>query len=276
MDDTPKAPPIEATNYISGVNVVDFGDLRVARGKTRRPFRTCRHKSMAYDPNERRIYCNDCESDVEPFDAFMALVERQDRAIKHFERVKKEAEDARSANLHRIAAKKLEKTWRGKLLPCCPHCSRGITPADMEHHSCVGKTFEMKKREKAAITPRSMSVDELLDEMDAETPGFKDEVNSLKNSPDVQEALAELDGDHKPPLPTASVVYRDYCITHTPSANGEDPRFDWSWHHKNFNQDNIGKNVGDTRFGASANLKEAKREIDEQIEAITPRENVSE
>lgn len=158
MDEPTKTPPVEPQDYLSGVNVVDFGELRVARGMSRRPFRTCNHTSMVYDPRERRIYCEECESDVEPFDAFMAIVERYDSALKKYRKIKDDAIAARAHNLHRIAAKKLEKLWRGKqLLPCCPHCSRGLLPSDMENPRSTSRVFELRLREKADTKPPSKS-----------------------------------------------------------------------------------------------------------------------
>lgn len=65
---TEKSPPIEESSF-----VVDIGDYRVSRGLTRRPFSGCHHRSMVYDERERRVWCKDCESDVEAFDAFLKL-----------------------------------------------------------------------------------------------------------------------------------------------------------------------------------------------------------
>ena len=39
------------------------------------PLSSCRHRKMVYDERERRIWCSDCETEVEPFDAFMHLVQ---------------------------------------------------------------------------------------------------------------------------------------------------------------------------------------------------------
>src|SRR5690606_34525923 len=71
-----KRPPIEPLDYISGVKVVDIGDIRVARGMSRRPASSCKHHHLHYDTAERRIWCRDCETDVEAFDSFKMLVER--------------------------------------------------------------------------------------------------------------------------------------------------------------------------------------------------------
>jgi hypothetical protein len=65
--------PIEPLDYLYGVKVVDIGDARVKRGKSRRPIGTCPHKSMHYDQEERRVWCADCEATLEAFDAFRQI-----------------------------------------------------------------------------------------------------------------------------------------------------------------------------------------------------------
>ena len=44
-----KTPPIVEQEYLSGLKVVDIGDLRVARGMSRRPVSTCHHRPLVYD-----------------------------------------------------------------------------------------------------------------------------------------------------------------------------------------------------------------------------------
>lgn len=141
-----KVPPIEAKEFLSGVKVVDIGDYRVARGLSRRVPSTCAHNNMVYDSKERRIYCPDCENDVEAFDAFEAIVYGYNHALEKLKRFREEVATAYREALHRIAARSLDKTWRSKMLPCCPHCSRGLMPDDMIKPSLVSKEFEAAQR----------------------------------------------------------------------------------------------------------------------------------
>lgn len=146
--------PIDAQDYISGVNVVDIGDLRVMRGKTRRPHSACNHTALSYDSAERRIWCRDCETDVDAFDAFVSLVERFSAAKKRIDDDRAEVEAARAHSLRLIAAKEIEKAWRSKtMLPACPSCKSGLWPKDfvLGQFSLVGKTFaEMRKHKPPA------------------------------------------------------------------------------------------------------------------------------
>jgi len=146
-----RTPPIEPQEYLGGVTVVDFGDLRVARGLTRRPARICRHGGMRYDPRERRIWCPECETDVEPFDAFMALVEQFDVAQKRAKRMLAEAKEAQSHALISIAAKQMDQHFRRRnMVPACPHCSAGIWPEDVKRMGLVGKEYDGARRARAA------------------------------------------------------------------------------------------------------------------------------
>ena len=127
----PKRPPIEPRDYLHGINVVDIGDLRVARGKTRREHSACRHLRLNYDEEERRIYCSDCESDVEPFDAFMTVVHSWRAMTGKLEARRKSIEEAEQFTLISRAAKELDKVWRKRRqVPCCPSCTAGLLPED--------------------------------------------------------------------------------------------------------------------------------------------------
>lgn len=140
--------PIVPQDFISGVNVVDIGDIRVARGKTRRPFSTCRHARLVYDPLERRIWCEDCERDVEPFDAFALLVER----YAHIEMRHQALEKAATATLVSRAAKRLDDAFRKRnMVPLCPHCRHAIFPDDvMNGLGMISKELAQKRRDKEA------------------------------------------------------------------------------------------------------------------------------
>ena len=124
-----KTPPIEEQEWLTGPKVVDIGDIRVARGLSRRPVTMCRHRRLVYDLKERRIWCRDCENDVEAFDAFQIIVGQWWSAHDELDRQRREIDQAKEANLVRIAAKRMDDLWRRKnTAPACPHCSRGLLP----------------------------------------------------------------------------------------------------------------------------------------------------
>lgn len=124
--------PIEPQDYIYGVKVVQIEDLRVARGLTRRPLSSCAHKKLVYDHNERRIWCSDCESEVEAFDAFEGLVARLHGANAQLRRRSEELAEAEQFQARSRAAKVLDEAWRStKTAPLCPHCNTAILPEDV-------------------------------------------------------------------------------------------------------------------------------------------------
>lgn len=145
-----KDPPIEPQDYIGGVKVVDFGDLRVARGMSRRAFATCKHKPLFYDQKERRIWCRDCESNVDAFDAFLLLVEQFHYAAADIERRREEVRKAREHNIIRIAARQMDEHFRRRnMVPACPHCHTGILPEDVGRMGSVSREWEQARRNRA-------------------------------------------------------------------------------------------------------------------------------
>ncbi len=124
--------PIEPQEYLYGVNVVDIGDIRVARGLTRRPHSTCAHRQQVYDDKERRIWCKDCETELEPFDAYMCLVGVMDGHIKNLKRREEQVKDAEAHSARSRAVKVLDQVWRShQMAPLCPHCDTAILPEDV-------------------------------------------------------------------------------------------------------------------------------------------------
>lgn len=124
--------PIEPQEYVYGVKVVQIEDLRVARGLTRRPGSSCKHKQLVYDDKERRIWCSDCEAEVEPFDAFTGIVEVFSAGMNSLKRRRSELGEAEKFQIRSRAAKVMDEAWRStKMAPLCPHCMTAILPEDV-------------------------------------------------------------------------------------------------------------------------------------------------
>lgn len=144
-----KDPPIEPQDYTMGPTVVDIGDLRVARGMSRRPHSSCKHTRLHYDPRERRIWCPDCETNIEPFDAFEKIVGNFDNARKRIDRDRAEVDESIKHNLISIAAKVLDKIWRGRrMVPACPCCGHGLFPEDFKNgiSASLGREYATARR----------------------------------------------------------------------------------------------------------------------------------
>ncbi|HWJ71890.1 MAG TPA: hypothetical protein VNX29_01875 [Kaistia sp.] len=143
--------PIEALQFTSGVTVVDIGDLRVARGLTRRPVSSCSHRNMTYDPKERRIWCRDCEKDVDSFDGFRILVEQYSGALNTLKAREGRLIEAEQFKARSLAAKVMDEAWRSRtMVPMCPSCSAGLFPEDFKNGiGMVSREFAAARRKKS-------------------------------------------------------------------------------------------------------------------------------
>jgi hypothetical protein len=99
---------------------------------TRRPASSCRHKSLVYDEKERRVWCRDCEVEVEAFDAFLGLVEVFSGGMSKLKHRRRELDEAEVFQMRSRAAKVIDEAWRStKMAPLCPHCKVAILPDDV-------------------------------------------------------------------------------------------------------------------------------------------------
>lgn len=139
--------PIDEIEFLVR-QVVDIDEYRLARGKSRHGHDQCEHKKLVYDKEERRIWCQDCQSTIDNFDIVMALIEPIRRAQNELKDRKKEVQDLVSANIIRVAAKNLDNEWQKRnTVPCCPHCKDGLLPEDFYYIKWrVSKEIARQKR----------------------------------------------------------------------------------------------------------------------------------
>ena len=140
--------PIEPRDFLDGLKVVEIGDIRVARGLTRRPLSVCPHNELVYDSDERRIWCTDCESEIHPFDAFVGITKELAHAVKNVRRREIAVEEAEKFILRSRAAKVLDEAWRKtSMAPLCPHCRAAILPEDVVRGvAMAGKALVLARR----------------------------------------------------------------------------------------------------------------------------------
>lgn len=147
-----KDPPIAEQEFRAGLNVIDFGDVRVSRGLTRREFSSCPHRSLTYDPRERRIWCRDCERNIDGYDAFVLLAERAHAVRDSLDRRERAVREAERFTVRSIAAKSLDEAWRSRtMVPACPHCGHGLFPEHFQTAGLMlGKEYARAKLARAA------------------------------------------------------------------------------------------------------------------------------
>jgi ribosomal protein S27E len=116
-----------------GGTVIRLGPARLSSGRRNRPWPSCRHLDVTYDQVERRIWCDECQTEVEPFDMLMSMVNFYNDENLKLERRQKELKEAEAHSLHLIAAKNIETAWRSHtMVPCCPSCGDGLLPEDFK------------------------------------------------------------------------------------------------------------------------------------------------
>lgn len=120
------------TPVIEMGKIIDIGYLRIARGYTRRPVMTCAHHRLVIDDKERRLWCQDCEKEVDAFDFLRAFMRNYQLARIRFLKESEELNEARKFSARLIATRVMEKAWRKRSsVPVCPHCHHGIHPEDV-------------------------------------------------------------------------------------------------------------------------------------------------
>ncbi len=132
--------------------VIDLAEVRVAFGLPRSTARVCRHKALVYNRGERRIWCTDCESTVDPFDAFMTLTTYFHDMESAVRSKLARAIEAEAATLVKRASKNLDRQWNGKhpMAVSCPHCHNGLLPEDfLSGGSAVSRDIEIARRKRA-------------------------------------------------------------------------------------------------------------------------------
>lgn len=131
------------------IHIGDFGIAKKQRGfYAARAEGLCLHRQVELDDHGHTCKCIKCGETVSPYWFLHMLASDWERA----ERTRQEADDKLradlKANLTLIAARRVEEAWRKrKMLPCCPHCHRGISPHDGFGGSMVSKAIEQRRRE---------------------------------------------------------------------------------------------------------------------------------
>ena len=140
----------DATPYAYS-NVLNFESLSIKHGRGKRFGKPCEHNHLVYDPGEKRVWCEDCESTVDSFDAFLRIVRDWESVESQLRsRALKLLEDEKQ-NLISRAAKAVDRAFRKqKTAPTCPHCKEALLPEDMLKcdHGGINKDWVRRMRKK--------------------------------------------------------------------------------------------------------------------------------
>lgn len=132
-----------------GSPVIDLAEMRIAFGRAKDFKKVCNHRRLTYDPKERRVWCQECESTVDSFDAFMTLVSHWHEMERAARAKLARAAETEKATLVKRAAKNLDQAWNRKfpMAVACPHCHGGLLPEDfLSGGSQVSRDIEIARR----------------------------------------------------------------------------------------------------------------------------------
>lgn len=151
MSDERKVAPLEPFADPHG-RIIDIGEFRIRHGRT--PYKEekmlCRHANLIVSQSERRIWCEDCQKDIEPFEVVLKFQREWGRIDAHYRSEHAKAQEALSATLIRRAAKSIDRTWGRKMAPCCPGCNIALLPEDFANGaiSAVSMEYEEARRKR--------------------------------------------------------------------------------------------------------------------------------
>jgi hypothetical protein len=104
----------------------------------------CRHQRFLIDKRHGSVECADCGELVSAFHALLAVAGEETDYHSKLSSMRAEMREIASYAPRLRAVKALEKIWRGKMLPMCPHCKRGITAEALERTGCIHPDYEDK------------------------------------------------------------------------------------------------------------------------------------
>lgn len=131
--------------------VTHIGNYTLRNAGNRAPQTGCEHRELVLDRDAESVRCVQCGSQVSAYQALEMLAGEWDGAVATLRREAAELEKAKQGHLHLLAARKVEKAWRGRgTVPACPHCHRGILPEDNLGDRVVSRAIELRRREVSA------------------------------------------------------------------------------------------------------------------------------
>jgi len=124
--------------------------LDVVRRKRRSETSKCKHERFLIDDEGGTVECADCHENVSAFHALCQIAQADSVYSRKFHTFHEQYQKLKNYKPWLVAVRGLERTWRGKkMLPCCPHCKRGVTAQELSISS-VSIEFENAQRRKAA------------------------------------------------------------------------------------------------------------------------------
>ena len=90
-----------------------------------------RTPSYEIDVVNRLVYCQVCGAIVDPFEALKRVASHYGGLGDQVEQLLNQAREIDSYKPHLRVIKKLEKSYRGDMVPCCPKCEQPFDLAEI-------------------------------------------------------------------------------------------------------------------------------------------------
>lgn len=91
----------------------------------------CRHTAFEIDYQNKTLYCQDCKEMVDPYRVVELMIQDDSIRIQRYRALREEVRKLEQYKPWLKAVRELESVWRGSMLPCCPHCSKGVEAVDL-------------------------------------------------------------------------------------------------------------------------------------------------
>ena len=153
MPDTQSSlEPLKPGGMVTSAHIViDLAERRIVEGKRKRGVEKCGHKRIIYSRADRTVWCEDCERNIDGFDAFLIYTDHLHKMQGELLRLVAAVEDEKKSTLISRAAKALDRAWRGKPVAVpCPHCRGGLLPEDFAdgEFGFSSRDIELARRKK--------------------------------------------------------------------------------------------------------------------------------
>lgn len=111
--------------------IVQFAELKISRKHREYLGKDCKHLRLVICDHGGTVECEDCKKQIDPIWALQFLAYEWADKLAALNRKQQEMERVIAGNIHTKAALKVQDAWRSRsMVPCCPHCGRGIFPSD--------------------------------------------------------------------------------------------------------------------------------------------------
>lgn len=106
---------------------------------------SCEHGYYEIDPVNKEVACTECGAVVSAYDALWDVARKYDRLQREVQSLLEQRKQILNWKPWLLPMRELERIYRGgDMLPCCPHCGRGIMAGEMT--GAVNKNIELERR----------------------------------------------------------------------------------------------------------------------------------